>query len=101
MLNDLNHPWSTYPLYVIKKGGEYHALWGESPEGKDVTGIPLFAARELAQQQIEADEIRGTIEAIGSLPVLKRLANELGDVWLFFFADEESEMTPIPASQFI
>jgi hypothetical protein len=92
MPSESNHPWSSYPIFVIKQGDDYYSLSGETPKGEEVIGIPVFGDRTLAEEQIEADEIDGTILELDGLPRFKE------DTWLFYFADEESEMAPVKVS---
>ena len=90
-----------YPSFLIVLGdGSYHTLWGDV-RGQDVTGIPIFGQRSLAEEQVEQDAIDGTVLEVPSASAMKQIAATMVNAWFFYFADEECEMAAVKASHIL
>ena len=57
----------------------------------DITGLPIFAGRILAEDQIEQDDICGAVVEISYVASLNDLLSMLGEIRLFYFENEEAE----------
>ena len=95
-----DQPWS-YPLFAIKRSDEFYSLWGEAPSGEDVSGVPVFGNRPLAEQQLQDAGIAGTVVELIHVGQLQEFVGKLDTNWLFYFEDEESEMWPVAVSQVV
>lgn len=91
-----NQPDWTFPLYTIWVGDAYHYMFGESSAGRDITGIPDYADKAGAAEQIEHDGLKAEVVEVDDEPSVRKIARTRPEPWVLYFeSDDEAEMQAV------